>query len=318
MLYFTNSSRILLLISCLIQFCSSWNSRGFVQRTQITDISKYRAFFVRYGSRQFEAHNVESQQDSIYDVEKFNHIENKDDVVSHIIGLAIKRHHLSEVEKLELFDNAMDKLLHVDSEKFALFIWSTGILKFNTILSKTKQSENSSSRRDKFKRIISSITLSNISKRSLFSLMIGFGKLHIKWNDLPVLLQNQYLELSSPNADINSNGSSLLSAREVSSYFYTLGQLEFNRQGFPSVEFETSLMNRLQVTLNEMTMQGISNSFHGMSKLGYNTTSLSDAIFQKLESAIVPLSYSEIKTFELTSLIQSLAVMKVRNNVHYF
>eukprot|EP01035_Chromulina_nebulosa_P019796 gene19796-25738_t len=121
-----------------------------------------------------------------------------------------------------------------------------------------------------------------------------------RYSTLPQTIRQQYIYLSNDYIHLESKN-----AREISTYLYSLGQLECDNSSLP-VNVTVKL---LESFLSLTWTQGLTNALHGTAKLGVRWKDISNDLKGDIDSAIVN-NIPNLKTYELCSLLHSLAVMK--------
>jgi hypothetical protein len=226
--------------------------------------------------------------------------------------MAAKRRRISDSYRPALSRAVLERLDQLNDDFFSDCVWSIGTLRCNihdfSAISTTLHGKDSASL---FWDKVASVSVT-ASRLCITRLAIGLGKMGIRWDSLPTstrvslinLVQNERFP-GDPANRINS----VPESRELATILFTLGQLGVTTDLLPEGAMTRVLDEVASIAVN-FTPQGLSNALHGLARMGVMWTDLPPLAQIELPTrgaAIV----AEMRSDELCSILQSMAVMKV-------
>ena len=213
---------------------------------------------------------------------------------SSIKTLASRRRTLSAGTKAELVRRLLSLLPELSHEQVCDCVWAAGTLSVGV-------RELSEAQR---KQLLGALDRDCLDPRQLLKSFSGLSKMGIRWDDVPESRRAEFLDTF-----LSSNGREL-AARETATLVYTLGQLGCDKERMLEGQI-SALLRRCEAGCAEFNGQGAANVFHGLSKIGFVWQDLPQSLREALMGCSLSL-LSEMKPVEVSSLFNSLALMRAR------
>jgi hypothetical protein len=169
--------------------------------------------------------------------------------------------------------------------------------------------------------LMNSIDTKSGSAKQLLKCFSGLSKIGIRWSSIDASMQADFLTTfitsqstvveDKARAISETSKGALFDAREVATFVYTLGQIGCSKESLDPSQTET-LFSLVASVLDSSTAQGIANIFHGISKMDFTWSDIPSRIQQALFDACTTLMPSLMIGIELSSILNSMALMKAR------
>jgi hypothetical protein len=226
--------------------------------------------------------------------------------------MAAKRRRIQDSDRPSVARAVLERLSDLNDELFSDCMWSIGTLRctvddFSTI-SSSIQGQNSIAY---FWEQVTRVS-KTADRLCLTRLAIGLGKMGVRWNSLPVATQSSLLNLiqnQNISQEITQQRQIPYESRELATILFTLGQLGVTTDILPEGSLSRVLEDVGDIA-QHFTPQGLSNTLNGLARMGVQWNDLPVQAQSQLPHRGTTI-VAEMRSDELCSIMQSMAVMKV-------